>query len=152
MMSIYADTNFITRLYLERPETAQAESVFGAELPVLPIIWLTRLEVINAFEQSVLTGFGEAPARFSAELAAACQQQFRDDLAQGLALRLVNVSHAEVSAKFEDISLRHTARHGFRAYDILHVAAALVLKCERFWSFDKKATKLARLEGLKTLR
>ncbi len=23
MMSIYADTNFITRLYLERPETAQ---------------------------------------------------------------------------------------------------------------------------------
>ncbi|MDP1589938.1 MAG: type II toxin-antitoxin system VapC family toxin [Prosthecobacter sp.] len=133
-MSAYADTNFITRLYLERPETAQAEKVFGAEQPVLPIIWLTRLEVINAFEQSVLTGFGEAQARVSAELAAACQQQFRDDLTQGLALRLVNVSLAEISAKFEDISLRHTARHGFRAYDILHVAAALALKCERFWS------------------
>lgn len=32
--------------------------------------------------------------------------------------------------------------------DILHVAAALVLKCQSFWSFDKKACKLAKLEGL----
>jgi predicted nucleic acid-binding protein len=152
MMSIYADTNYFTYLYLEDTGSGHADALMREHQPVLPITWLTRLEVINAFEQSVLTGFGEAPARVSAELAAACQQQFRDDLAQGLALRLVNVSHAEVSAKFEDISLRHTARHGFRTYDILHVAAALVLKCERFWSFDKKATKLARLEGLKTLR
>ena len=150
-MSTYADTNFVTRLYLERPETAKAESVFNVELPLLPITWLTRLEVINAFEQSVLTGFGEAQARVSAELAAACQQQFRDDLAQGVAMRLVNVSQAEVSAKFEEIALRHTARHGFRAYDILHVSAALVLKCQSFWSFDKKACKLAKLEGLKIL-
>lgn len=151
-MSTYADTNFITRLYLERPETAQAESIFSAELPLLPIIWLTRLEVINAFEQSVLTGFGDAQSRVSAELAAACQQQFRDDLAQGVAMRLVNVSQAEISAKFEEIALRHTARHGFRAYDILHVAAALVLKCQSFWSFDKKACKLAKLEGLKIIK
>ncbi len=151
-MSAYADTNFITRLYLERPETAQAEKVFSADLPLLPITWLTRLEVINAFEQSVLTGFGEVQSRISAELAAACQQQFRDDLTQGVAMRLVNISQAEVSAKFEEIALRHTARHGFRAYDILHVAAALILKCQSFWSFDKKASKLAKLEGLKVIK
>ncbi len=42
-MSTCADSTFITRLYLERPETAQAESIFSAELPRLPIIWLTRL-------------------------------------------------------------------------------------------------------------
>lgn len=41
-MRIYADTNFITRLYLERPETALAEKLFRAESPVFPIIWLTR--------------------------------------------------------------------------------------------------------------
>ncbi len=118
----------------------------------MPITWLTRLEVINAFEQSVLTGFGEVQSRISAELAAACQQQFRDDLTQGVAMRLVNISQAEVSAKFEEIVLRHTARHGFRAYDILHVAAALILKCQSFWSFDKKASKLAKLEGLKVIK
>ncbi len=151
-MSIYADTNFITRLYLERPETAHAESIFSAEKPLLPITWLTRLEVINAFEQSVLTGFGKAQARISAELATACQQQFRDDFSQGVAMRLVSISQAEVSAKFEEIALRHTARHGFRAYDILHIASALILKCRSFWSFDKKACKLAKMEGLKVIK
>jgi predicted nucleic acid-binding protein len=151
-MSIYADTNFITRLYLERPETAHAESIFSVEKNLLPITWLTRLEVINAFEQSVLTGFGQAQARISGELAAACQQQFRDDLSQGVAMRLVSISQAEVSAKFEEIALRHTARHGFRAYDILHVASALILGCRSFWSFDKKACQLAKLEGLKVIK
>lgn len=151
-MSIYADTNFITRLYLERPETAHAESIFSVEKNLLPITWLTRLEVINAFEQSVLTGFGQAQARISGELAAACQQQFRDDLSHGVAMRLVSISQAEVSAKFEEIALRHTARHGFRAYDILHVASALILGCRSFWSFDKKACQLAKLEGLKVIK
>jgi predicted nucleic acid-binding protein len=84
-------------------------------------------------------------------LAAACQQQFREDLSQGLAMRLVHVSQAEVAERFEAIAMRHTAKHGFRAYDILHVAAAQVLKCERFWSFDKKAVKLAKLEGMKVM-
>jgi predicted nucleic acid-binding protein len=44
---------------------------------------------------------------------------------------------------------RHTIKRGFRAYDIMHVAAALLLGCDTFWSFDAKAKKLAELEGLK---
>jgi predicted nucleic acid-binding protein len=72
-------------------------------------------------------------------------------LAEGIAMRLVEVSLAAVAAKFEDIALRHTAQHGFRAYDILHAAPAHVLGCREFWSFDKKASKLAKLEGLKTI-
>ena len=47
---------------------------------------------------------------------------------------------------------QHTARHGFRTYDLLHVASALTLKCDGFWSFDPKASKLAALEGLETHR
>lgn len=150
-MNIYADTNFFTHLYLEDAGSGEADRMMRRYHPVFPMIWLTRLEVINAFEQSVLTGFGVAQARVSAELAAACQQQFREDLSQGLAMRLVHVSQAEVAARFEAIAMRHTAKHGFRAYDILHVAAAQVLKCERFWSFDKKAVKLAKLEGMKVM-
>ena len=51
---------------------------------------------------------------------------------------------------FHTLAHRHTARHGFRTYDILHVATALLLGCDTFWSFDAKAKKLAKLEGLKT--
>ena len=53
-------------------------------------------------------------------------------------------------SRFEDLVHRHTARHGFRTYDILHVATALTLGCENFWSFDERANKLAALEGLQT--
>lgn len=150
-MSIYADTNFVTRLYLERPETSEAEALFRRERPQFPVTWLLRIELLNAFEQSVLTGYGDSRSRVSAEFAAATQQQFRDDLRDGVFLKQADVPLHSLTRLFEEISLRHTARHGFRTYDILHVASALLLKSRAFWSFDKRASKLAKLEGLKTI-
>jgi predicted nucleic acid-binding protein len=150
-MSIYADTNFVTRLYLERPETSEAEVLFKRERPQFPVTWLLRIELINAFEQSVLTGHGESRTRISSEFAAACQQQLRDDLRDGVFVKATEIPLHALARLFEEISLRHTARHGFRTYDILHVASALLLKSRVFWSFDKRASKLAKLEGLKTI-
>lgn len=150
-MSIYADTNFVTRLYLERPETNEAQDLFQEHHPVFPITWLLRLEIVNSLQQAVFSGFGEGQARITPEHAGACQQAFRDDLRDGAAMRPVQMPLAEVTRLFEEIALRHTARHGFRSYDILHVASALALKCRTFWSFDKRASKLAKLEGLKTI-
>ena len=34
--------------------------------------------------------------------------------------------------------------------DLRHVAFALVLGCATFWSFDERAKRLVRLEGLQT--
>src|SRR5690606_29914513 len=113
-MTVYADTNFLSYLYLDDSGSAEADSLFRRiELP-FPVTWLLRLELINAFEQSVLTGYGEARSRVTKELAAACQQLFREDLAAGAAFRLVEIPMAELTRRFEGISLRHTARHGFR--------------------------------------
>lgn len=145
-MNIYADTNFITRHYLFRAASETAEQTV-----CFPVIWLTRLEVLNSIEQSVLTGYGPDRARVSPEFAAACQQMFREELADEIFLKLVHVAEATLSRHFEQIALRHTAKHGFRTYDIMHVSAALALRCRSFWSFDKKASKLAKLEGLKVL-
>jgi predicted nucleic acid-binding protein len=49
---------------------------------------------------------------------------------------------------YYDLVHRHTAKHSFRTNDVLHVASALILGCDTFWSFDSKARKLAELEGL----
>ncbi len=59
------------------------------------------------------------------------------------------LSQEILTGKFEEIILRQTARRGFRVYDVIHVASALLLKCDTFWSFDAKACRLAALEGLK---
>jgi predicted nucleic acid-binding protein len=49
-----------------------------------------------------------------------------------------------------DLAGRHGAKLGMRTLDSLHVACALELKAERFWTFDERQAKLAKAEGLKT--
>lgn len=49
-----------------------------------------------------------------------------------------------------DLARRHGPRLGVRMLDSLHVATALQLKTEQFWTFDERQAKLARAEGLKT--
>jgi predicted nucleic acid-binding protein len=46
------------------------------------------------------------------------------------------------------ISTRRTAKHGTRTLDLLHVASAVFLQSEKFYTFDKKQAELARSEGL----
>lgn len=48
-----------------------------------------------------------------------------------------------------DLARRHGPRLGVRTLDSLHVASALQLKAEQFWTFDERQAKLAKAEGLK---
>ena len=48
------------------------------------------------------------------------------------------------------LARRHGAPLGLRTLDTLHVASALELKAERFWTFDERQMRLARTVGLKT--
>jgi predicted nucleic acid-binding protein len=47
------------------------------------------------------------------------------------------------------LARRRVARLGVRTLDSLHVACALELRAERFWTFDIRQRKLAEAEGLK---
>ena len=73
---------------------------------------------------------------------------FLDDLRHGILVHLMRIEDETLATVFEELVHRHTIKHGFRAYDIMHVASALILGCDTFWSFDTKARKLAELEGL----
>jgi len=46
------------------------------------------------------------------------------------------------------LSRRHTAKVGTRSLDIIHVASALLLRPEVFYSFDERQRRLAETEGL----
>ena len=43
----------------------------------------------------------------------------------------------------------YVAKLGTRTLDTLHVAAALELKAQQFWTFDERQAKLAKAAGLK---
>jgi predicted nucleic acid-binding protein len=49
-----------------------------------------------------------------------------------------------------DLAQQYGARIGMRTLDTLHVACALELKAERFWTFDERQAKLAKAAGLRT--
>jgi len=155
-MRPYADSNFFTRFYFalrgSPVATGLLEQAHQELAPPLPITWLHRLEIVNAFELHVFGGREQGQTRVTAEQAGAAQASFRSDLAQAHFLQAIQLPEEKLRAIFEDLSLRHTARRGFRVYDLIHVASALLLECDTFWSFDAKACKLAGLEGLKLSR
>jgi predicted nucleic acid-binding protein len=51
----------------------------------------------------------------------------------------------------ENLGRRYGPKLGVRTLDSLHVATALELKAERFWTFDDRQQKLAKIVGLQIL-
>lgn len=154
-MRPYADTNFFTRFYLDLSEHQAAVTgvteAAGAGANLLPVTWLHRLELVNALQLHVFTGRAVGQIRVTPEQAAIALAMFREQLEEQQFMHPMALPGSAMEGRFEALSLRHTAKHGFRTYDLLHVSSALLLNCDAFWSFDAKANKLAALEGLKTL-
>ncbi|HEX5399873.1 MAG TPA: hypothetical protein VFY06_12590 [Verrucomicrobiae bacterium] len=155
-MKPYADTNFFTRAYLRLTDSTVVDELLAIALQgkarPLPVTWLHRLETANAFQLHVFFAREAGHPFVSTQRAALAHANFRSDIQKGEFLQAAAIPVADLERQVEELSLRHTARHGFRTYDLLHVASALLLKCDRFWSFDPKASKLAALEGLKVRR
>ena len=140
-MNIYADTCFFVSLYLSDRHTAEAERL----LAVRPALWMTPLHVAewtHAVEQHV---FRKAISRSEADR---LRQRFDEHRARGLWREAAVPDRAfEVCSQ---LAQRHAARLGVRTLDTLHVASALELKAEHFWTFDERQAKLAAAVGLKT--
>ncbi|MDQ6655835.1 MAG: hypothetical protein M3Y80_08485, partial [Verrucomicrobiota bacterium] len=73
-MRPYADSNFFTRLYLTLSASTFADKLLeqaqGTGIAPLPLTWLHRLEVMNAFEQQVFASRVEGQPRVTSEQAA----------------------------------------------------------------------------------
>lgn len=139
--NIYADTSFFVSLYLTERRTPEAER----RLRSRPSLWMTPLHVVewtHAIEQHV---FHKALSRSAADR---LLQRFREHRAQSLWREAPLPDRAfEVCA---ELAHRHAARLGVRTVDTLHVASALEMKAEFFWTFDTRQEKLALAAGLKT--
>jgi predicted nucleic acid-binding protein len=152
-MTPYADSNFFTRVYLRLPESEQADKLLqlaerrkGA---ALPLTRLHRVEIANAFRLHVFQSTDAGQPYITLQQANQALEHFRSDTQRSEFVRQIEIPFEQLESLFEELSIRRTTRHGFRTYDLLHVSSALVLGCDTFWSFDRKASRLAKLEGLK---
>jgi predicted nucleic acid-binding protein len=56
----------------------------------------------------------------------------------------------DIFERAQRIARKRTSSLGTRSVDVLHVASALVIDVDKFYSFDREQIKLAKAEGLKT--
>ena len=153
-MNIYCDANAFLKIYLTMPEKAVAEAFLDSGPAVgtwpLPVTDILRFEVFNAIERMVFESRASGQWRVTPEIAMVAHGDFETDLTTGDRMRRVPLILADIETEFDTLVRRYTAVHGFRTYDVIHVASALKLGCKRFLSFDAKANSLAKLVGLKT--
>lgn len=152
-MRVFADTNFYTNLWLELAHTKQANELYQELMLAgesLPITRLIRMEFTNALQRSIYESrHGAQMIRVTPEIVLAARGDFDTEMDEGFTLRWQEIGSDVLEATFETLAYRYTATEGFRTYDIMHVASALVLGCDTFWSFDERAKKLAKLAGLR---
>ncbi|HZM06435.1 MAG TPA: type II toxin-antitoxin system VapC family toxin [Candidatus Saccharimonadales bacterium] len=141
-MVAFADTGFIASLYLQESTSAQARATIQAAPVVLPLTPLAMLELRNAFNRSVQR------QRITTAQRDALWQDLEADIASGF-LVPTPVASDELHQKARQLSDRHTPTLGTRSLDLLHIAAALILEANEFFSFDDRQRKAAAHEGLK---
>jgi predicted nucleic acid-binding protein len=141
---ISCDTSFLHSLYVVDAHTPEArarlQEIRRPEGLVLSPFH--QYELPNAVRLSVFRGLRDAAAG-GAILAA-----FEADLASGY-FDVPTCNLASVLIEAKRLSAVHTVMGGHRAFDILHVAAALHLGVNEFLTFDFNQRKLALAAGLK---
>ena len=142
-MSAYADTSFLVSLYLfDVHSEAASARMKRADLP-LPLTPLAEFELLNAIWLRVFRR--DIPA----SEAKAAQALVQRDIEDGVWVR--KPMPAIVYERAMQMARRRTPHLGTRAFDVLHVAAALLLRADVFYTFDRTQGLLAKAEGLTVL-
>lgn len=139
-MSAYADTSFLVSLYvLDANSGLAAAEMKNVHLPIL-LTPFGEFELLNALYLRL----------FRKELVAAKVKAARallnKDMADGIFRLEPFFPVAYVRAKL--IARKHTARLGTRALDVLHVASAVIMNADVFYTFDRNQKALAKRVGL----
>ena len=136
-----ADTSFLFSLYGNDAHSQQALAWARDHDYPVTITSLGEFELANALR------FAEVRKGILPGQAALFWADFEADLSDGR-IRLERCNLAEVVDGAQRLSAQYTLQGGHRSFDILHVAAALVVGAECFLTFDGNQSKLALAVGL----
>lgn len=139
-MTAYADTSFVVSLYVADSNSRRALELLKQIKPPLLLTSIGELEFVNAFCLRLFR------REITAHQLKTADELFVADCARGV-FQVTTVSDSLYEAA-KQIARRRTAQIGTRAIDILHVAAALSLHADTFYTFDRNQKKLADAEGL----
>jgi len=139
-LSVYADSSFLVSIYVTDVHTPEVLR----RLSKHPRLWFTpfhEVEISHAIAQQVFQG------RMADARANRVYQELSRDCATGV-WALTGFPEAAFT-KSAALARSYVAKLGTRTLDSLHVAAALELQAQHFWTFDERQAKLAKAAGLK---
>ena len=136
-----ADTSFLFSLYGNDVRTASAKAWVRPRVQPVMITSLGRYELGNAMR---FAAFRKVISRADTLSSLAA---FEADLQAGF-LQLAPCDFSVIIEEAGRLSDRYTLTGGHRSFDVLHVAAARVVKASAFLTFDVNQRKLAAAIGL----
>ncbi len=140
-MTSCVDASFLFSLYV--PDVNSAKASAKMKRAVLPLLLtdVGKIEIANA------VGLRLFRRELHPAEAKKVHALFREDLEQGV-VQIVPLPAAAYE-QAEQIARTHTPLLGTRTLDVVHVAAALVLKADTFYTFNRKQSSLAAAVGLR---
>ncbi|MEW6305713.1 MAG: hypothetical protein AB1705_19720 [Verrucomicrobiota bacterium] len=154
-MKAYADTNFFTRFYIPNPDLPRLSRLLSAyldrEQEPLPFTPLHRLEFRNAIRLMVHRRRQRGEIDLSPDQARQVLRDHDRDLDDQVFIIHRSFDWTEALREAERLSASHTEADGFRSLDLLHVGAAISLRCGEFYSFDVDARRIAERAGIVVL-
>ena len=140
-MIVYADSSFLVSSLTGDAHSIETDNR-RALLPTILITPFVRAEVCAALHQQVFQ------RRVSLAQADTAWQDFEQDGNNGTLTRIdFPVAALDLTV---DIAKRFSPTIGVRTLDSLHVACALELRADKFWTFDDRQARLAEAVGLDT--
>lgn len=139
-----ADSGFLVSLYLKEVTSPVAIQTMARVQDPISINWLTLLEFENALLRAVFTH------RITIEEAEAAKAQFEVNLKSG-AYRDERIDCQTMSIEASRLAGQFTPTIGTRTLDLLHVAAACLLSCNCFLTFDDRQRRAAVALGMEVL-
>jgi predicted nucleic acid-binding protein len=140
-LTTYADSSFFVSLHLIDAHSQEA----WRRMSLRPAIWLTPLNRAEITHAVFLHVFWKKATPLEAKSALSA---FEQNSAAGV-WQKVSIPPGAFDRSIE-LTRRYGPAIGIRTLDSLHVACALELKAERFWTFDERQAKLAEAVGLDT--
>jgi len=150
----YADSSFILRLVTGEVDSPQAIAAYRRlDSPRLFYQPLHALEVRNAILQRAFHQRRSIASRRRRHVARERDAALArlEHLVARRALLDVALDMDAAITRAANLSTAHTERLGARAIDLLHVAGALTLESELFFTTDSRQAQLAKAEGLKVV-
>ena len=141
---LYADTSVIVKLYFRETysrEAADRISQYGESIPFTPF---HDLEFTNAVNLKL---FRKELTQSKANI---IFERFSEHEQKGVYYR-PPIDWTETMIRSIDLSKRHTSDIGSISLDIMHVALALSIGADRFFTLDGRQSQLALMAGLNVI-